>query len=282
MRKMLTTLIMTAVFTGAYADSGLESLLFKLARNYYAGMEKIYQKVECNRLSAEDMDLILEPVKSEAALISDRVIEKMKKSDNSEYNELVKLYNKHVKAAPELREPFNLVADDVVEYQKSLGLMRQEYFPGYGYAEDGPYGYKYRKTNELSLEVISVYWKKVDETIENGKTKKLVLEVELAANFDPGAVLKAVGIPFEIKVEGKTKMVCEYEVTAKKTTTTSCNKKMQTVKIWFQLQRAKKVWPFWGKWKDCGKTYDMVEEESSLPVAEIAIQGAMFSLKITR
>ncbi|MDD2717858.1 MAG: hypothetical protein PHW04_18375 [Candidatus Wallbacteria bacterium] len=274
MSKMLTAMILVLAINGVHAENpNLEISLFTLARDYYAGMEKIYQKADQESVTVKDVDSVIEPVRAEAALISGAVIEKMKNSDRSDYNDLVKLYNLHVNAAPELREPFNLVVDEIVEYQKSQELSR-EYFPGYGYSEDGVFGYKYRKTIELSREMQSVYWKKIEKTIEEGKRIKLVLEVEQAVVFDPSALLKAVGIPFEIKLDSKTKMVCEYEVTFKKTTKTTCNQKFQKVKVWFQLQRAKKVGPVSGTWSDCGKTYDMKEEESSLPVTENVAQGA--------
>ncbi|MDD5089921.1 MAG: hypothetical protein PHQ23_03295 [Candidatus Wallbacteria bacterium] len=272
MKKTALAAIMLGVLSlsAATGKHEMELSLFDLARNYYSGMETLYRKAEQDTVTVEDIDAVLEPLRKKAESVSGAVIGDLKQGDQNSFNALVELYNSHIGQAPELREPFNLAVENIVEYRQAAEGPGRTYFPGYGYSEDGPYGYKYRKTRELSREIVAVFWKKIDQTIEEGKTKRLTLDVKLAASFDPTALLTAVGVPFEIKVDGEMKMVCEYEVTTKKNTTTACNRKFQTVKVWFQLQRAKKVWPFWGSWKDCGQTYDMIEEESNLPVTDQA------------
>ncbi|MDD5089920.1 MAG: hypothetical protein PHQ23_03290 [Candidatus Wallbacteria bacterium] len=270
MRKLLPAVCLLLITTGASAGiRDVEYSLFTLAREYYTGMETLYRKAEHDSISVEDIDTVIRPVKDQAAKISHSVIRKMKSSDLTEYKELVRLYNLHVQSAPELRDPFNLVVDDIVEYQKSRSLNSREYFPGYGCSEDGPFGYRYRRTRQLSSKVLSVYWKKISETIEKGTTRRMTLDSSMVAKLAGQAVLEAIGKPFEINVDGETKPVCEYNVTFQKNVAMESSQKFQKVKVWFRLQRARKfLWIFWGNWNDCGRTYDISEEESDNPVTE--------------
>ncbi|MDD5089924.1 MAG: hypothetical protein PHQ23_03310, partial [Candidatus Wallbacteria bacterium] len=150
------------------------------------------------------------------------------------------------------------------------------YFPGYGYAEPG---YVYRKGEELSKETLSVFWKKIERTLEAGKKYNMLIEVGMTAQLGGSASIVELGT-VNVNVGGSMKEMMQIEVTAKETVKTICTVKFQKDKVWFNLYRAQETW--WGMshadWEQIGKTYTIMEEESGLPVIETPDQPSPKSL----
>ncbi|MDD5091200.1 MAG: hypothetical protein PHQ23_09805 [Candidatus Wallbacteria bacterium] len=138
----------------------------------------------------------------------------------------------------------------------------QIYYPGYGYGE---IGYTYQKGAELSSEALSVYWKKVSKHLINGTTTRVLLEVGAEAGFNGGLSLVPTGSPFQLNIGGKIAWVREYTITAMEDITIDETVKFQRTKVWFELKRKASG----SDWELCGKTYDVHDEESGLPVVEI-------------
>lgn len=257
MTRLMLALTVSLMVSLSAAD--LENQMFSLVDSYWKACDSVHKNAD---LSA------LDNVRLQADVIADQITSALDRGDSSEYKAFVNLYAQHVNASPELAEPFNLVADQIIEYGKTKDITPDSYFPGYGYADPK---YVYRRGNELENEVLSVYWKHIERTFETGKTFRIKLEVGANANFGADAEIKEVGAKESLNIGGNIKEVVECEVTMKDTVTTTCTVKYQKRKTWFTLLKAEKTWlgMSHGDWVECGKTYQVFDEESGLPVVEI-------------
>lgn len=262
--------LMFVLFTGLTcldiqaAIPDLEPRIFGFVDVYYNTMEPLYHKIESGEeLSIEEVNAAIDNLNSKSGELSGQIIGEMENGDDSSFQEMVRVYNHHVyeKEAFDLREPFNYIAEDLVEYgqSKGPGFREQEYFPGYGYTEDGPFGYKYRRTRELKKELYSEYWKDMNEEFQEGEKKTLTMEMELAESL--GASLEPIGVPIEAEINGKMKMVQTYEMTFHSNVKATFVEKYHKIKVWFELQRRKKhFWIMFGSWEKAGETYQIIEE----------------------
>ncbi|MDD2715266.1 MAG: hypothetical protein PHW04_05165 [Candidatus Wallbacteria bacterium] len=246
----------------AATTSDMERRVFSMVNDYWKAVDLISKNPELN-LTAMDK------VKAEADLIANEIITALEKDDALPYYNFVKLYNRSdIRKAPEFTAPLNLIADQVIEYKKARDLTPDSYFPGYGYADPN---FVYRRGEEASTEVLSVYWKRIERTLEAGKKFSMQIEVGASAQFGGSADVKEIGPRETVNIGGSIKEVVMCEITVKDTIKTLCTIKYQNVKTFFKLYKAEKTW--WGMshgdWIECGKTYQIFDEESGLPVVEV-------------
>ncbi|MDD2715265.1 MAG: hypothetical protein PHW04_05160 [Candidatus Wallbacteria bacterium] len=257
----LMVLMLVVLSVPAFA-SDMDLRVFNMVHQYWNAVDAVYNG------QADKADTALNAVEAEATVIAEEIIAGMEAKDFTLYKEFVAIYNQpEIHKAPEMREPLNLIAGKIYEYQIARDYTPDTYFPGFGYAEPG---FVYRKGEELSREVLSVYWKKIDRILEKGKKFSLQLEVGAAASFGGSADVVQTGTPISMNVDGHIKEVVQCEITVKETIHTICTIKFQKVKVFFNLYKAEKSW--WGghgDWSICGKTYEMQDEESGLQVVEV-------------
>ncbi|MDD2715758.1 MAG: hypothetical protein PHW04_07695 [Candidatus Wallbacteria bacterium] len=251
--------LFTPVFS---ADSTLDTKVFTFIDHCFGYTEMLYQQ----KPQAE-IEKTLDSLNAEADSISGAIISDLEKGDSSTYDQFVSFYNRpDIHECLEKRAPLNLIADRIIEFKKAGREQTGTLFPGYGYADSG---YVYRKGEELSREVVNTFWKQIEETFEKSTRYYMMMEVSLTANFKSGTV-KKVGSPVSMNVGGNIKEVVECEVTMKETIRTTCRVKYENDKVWFRLYRAAKyLGGLWiGDWEECGRTYEMKEEPTGLPVLE--------------
>lgn len=268
MSRVVSLFLLFALIITPVSASDLEINVFRMIDSYWFSVDAAASGKDDHALDAYDKTVQM------ASEISKQIIQGLEKNDKTLFNEFIALYNREdIHNAPELREPLNLIATDIIEYHKTISkdLTPETYFPGFGYAEPG---FVYRKGEEINREPLSVFWKKIDKTYEAGKKFRIQLEVGMTGAFGANAEVKEVGPKTSLNIGGSIKEVVECEVTVKETIVTSCTVKFQKTKVFFKLYKAKKTWLglSYGEWEECGKTYEVQEEESGLPVVEMPNQ----------
>jgi len=268
--KRFFLILMVLITASNFAFAGnLSDRVNQMVNTYWQANEALFKGEPKLYLQKND------EVKKIADSIANDITNALKNNDDSLFNEYVTIYNQL--KSPELLEVLNLVADQIKEYKGIVyrDLTPDTNFPGYGYAEPG---YVYRRGEELKREVLSVYWKRLQKVYEKNTSFRVQLELNAALQLAAsGAVVQKIGKPINININGNIKTVVECQVTVKNATTVNETVKYQRTKVWFRLYRAEKS--FWNsiglgsyEWQAVGKTYQIFDEESGLPVVELPNQ----------
>lgn len=166
----------------------------------------------------------------------------------------------------ELLRSLVVAAPEVLGEGMSPDAFREEFFPGYGYAEPG---YVYRRGRELKREFLQAFWQDEEHVIETQKTFEGTIEFKLAASLagSPGvANFKQVGEPFRMDVGGEMRLVVKVRFDTREKLTTKARKKYHYVKVWFELLRAEAGILWNGPFSPVGETFLNMKEPTSVAV----------------
>ena len=143
--------------------------------------------------------------------------------------------------------------------EKHRDSMLEDYFPGYGYADPN---YLYRKGKEVRRELLHAYWKTEQKTIETTNYMEMTIAVELMASLEAQVDFLKILKLFEIEINGKLVAAAKVSFQVRTALVTTCQRKYERNKIWFELYHASKHY-FWEPiWELCGETYNFFEEPS--------------------
>ncbi|MCK9224868.1 MAG: hypothetical protein M0R46_09300 [Candidatus Muirbacterium halophilum] len=212
----------------------------------------IAQKWEVNNLIAEDSSYIEKYMllSKEVEKFLDEMIEFYRNNDIDSIKILVKEFEKLDVDSK------NFVYSQIISVLKEYEAIRggEQYLPGYGYT-DSDYSYKLGK--EVKSEFSQSYWKKEKRRIENGKTYKFYVKMEISgeigANIGASANVAAFKITGEahFKVNGKLEKFSEVEMITKETVETETLLLYEKRQVWFEVYKTKKDTSNWVKDGTC-------------------------------
>ncbi len=206
---------------------------------------------------------------------------KMKDGDVDMFNSFSSFYKTHerfLKRAldPAVKSLVDRIQSDSINDSGSMircipekyrSNITQEYFPGYGYADPK---YIYRKGTEVRRELMHAYWKTEQETIQTTNYMEMTIAVELMASLEAQVDFLKILKLFEIEINGKIVAAAKVSFQVSKTLVTTCQRKYERNKVWFELYHAKKDYFWEPQWEKCGETYEFFEE----PTGEEVVIGS--------
>jgi len=141
----------------------------------------------------------------------------------------------------------NFIYSEVLTQIKEYDIKRAEqYLPGYGYTDSA---YVYKLGKELESNFIQAYWKKEKRTIEEGKTYRFYVKMELATEVgaelggDAGAGMFKITGEAHFTVNGKLEKYAEVNMTTNETVQTETMLKYEKRQVFFEIWKAPKSSP---------------------------------------